>query len=132
MCLPLEELNLCRRNISDHEQSKAAMPLLSPHEHKFSDDRLDNSFSTAANYHTETPHILDYSKYPDLEERQRFVQTYLSSSGEQPNDNEVKQPLDEIEKYTLASHLLWGLWGIVSEHVNKIDFDYKEYAKQRS
>ncbi|AES87629.2 hypothetical protein MTR_4g031280 [Medicago truncatula] len=23
MCLPLEEQNLCRRNISDHEQSKA-------------------------------------------------------------------------------------------------------------
>ena len=39
MCLPLEEQNLCRRNISDHEQSKAAMPLLSPHEQNFSDDR---------------------------------------------------------------------------------------------
>ncbi|AET02481.2 choline/ethanolamine kinase [Medicago truncatula] len=93
---------------------------------------IANHFSEmAANYHTETPHILDYSKYPDLEERQRFVHTYLSSSGEQPSDNEVQKLLDEIEKYTLASHLLWGLWGIVSEHVNKIDFDYKEYAKQR-
>ncbi|XP_058761660.1 probable choline kinase 2 [Vicia villosa] len=85
----------------------------------------------AANYHTETPHVLDFSKYPDLEERQRFVQTYLSSSGEKPSDNEVQQLLDEVEKYTLASHLLWGLWGIISEHVNKIDFDYKEYARQR-
>lgn len=85
----------------------------------------------AANYHTETPHVLDFSKYPDLKERQRFVQTYLSSSGEQASDSEVQQLLDEVEKYTLASHLLWGLWGIVSGHVNKIDFDYKEYAKQR-
>ncbi|KEH33603.1 hypothetical protein MTR_3g448950 [Medicago truncatula] len=40
MCLPLEEQNLCSRNLSDHEQSKAAMPLLSPHEQNFSDDWL--------------------------------------------------------------------------------------------
>ncbi|XP_012574265.1 probable choline kinase 2 isoform X2 [Cicer arietinum] len=93
---------------------------------------IANHFSEmAANYHTETPHVLDFSKYPDLEERQRFVQTYLSSSGEQASDSEVQQLLDEVEKYTLASHLLWGLWGIISEHVNKIDFDYEEYAKQR-
>ena len=32
MCLPLEEQNFCSRIVSDHEQSKVAMPLLSPHE----------------------------------------------------------------------------------------------------
>nr|AFK37178.1 unknown [Lotus japonicus] len=93
---------------------------------------IANHFSEmVANYHTETPHVLDYSKYPDLEERKRFVYTYLSSSGQQPSDSEVQQLVDEVEKYTLANHLLWGVWGIISEHVNKIDFDYKEYAKQR-
>jgi choline/ethanolamine kinase len=35
-------------------------------------------------------------------------------TGEQVSDSEVQQLLDEVEKYTLASHLLWGLWGIVS------------------
>ncbi|KAL5975115.1 hypothetical protein ACLOJK_031794 [Asimina triloba] len=35
----------------------------------------------AADYHTETPHILDFSKYPGLEERRRFVENYLNSSG---------------------------------------------------
>ncbi|KAL3654620.1 hypothetical protein CASFOL_001605 [Castilleja foliolosa] len=85
----------------------------------------------AADYHTETPHVLDYSKYPDLLERRRFLCTYLSASGNQPSDREVQQLLQEVEKYTLASHLLWGLWGIISEHVNKIDFDYIEYARQR-
>ncbi|XP_027342063.1 probable choline kinase 2 isoform X2 [Abrus precatorius] len=53
----------------------------------------------AANYHTEEPHILDYSKYPDFEERQRFVKAYMSTSGEQPSDNEVEQLLQEIEKH---------------------------------
>ncbi|OMO61174.1 hypothetical protein CCACVL1_23710 [Corchorus capsularis] len=85
----------------------------------------------AADYHTETPHIMDYSKYPGLEERLRFLRIYLNSSGKQPSDTEVHQLLQEVENYTLASHLAWGLWGIISEHVNEIDFDYKEYASQR-
>lgn len=85
----------------------------------------------AADYHTETPHVLDYSKYPDVEERRRFVQAYLSSSEEIPEDTEVENLLEDVEKYALASHLLWGLWGIISDHVNDIDFDYMEYARQR-
>ncbi|KAF3953658.1 hypothetical protein CMV_020919 [Castanea mollissima] len=85
----------------------------------------------AADYHTETPHILDFSKYPGLEDRQRFVRIYLSSSGDEPSDTEVEQLLQDVEKFTLASHLVWGLWGIISEHVNEIDFDYMEYARQR-
>ncbi|KAG5525345.1 hypothetical protein RHGRI_031875 [Rhododendron griersonianum] len=77
---------------------------------------LANHFcEMAANYHTETPHVLDYSVYP----------------GNQPSDNEVEQLMDDAEKYTLANHLFWGLWGIISSYVNHIDFDYMEYARQR-
>ncbi|KAL5227900.1 hypothetical protein ABZP36_016165 [Zizania latifolia] len=85
----------------------------------------------AADYHSEKPHILDYSKYPDIDEQKRFVKTYLSATGEEPDAEEVENLLQSIEKYTLASHLVWGLWGIISDHVNDIDFDYKEYARQR-
>ncbi|KAL7208414.1 hypothetical protein ACSBR1_030213 [Camellia fascicularis] len=93
---------------------------------------LANHFcEMAANYHTETPHVLNYSVYPGLEERQRFARTYLSSAGNQPSDSEVEQLVDDAEKYTLANHLFWGLWGIISSYVNHIDFDYTEYARQR-
>ncbi|XP_039812610.1 probable choline kinase 2 isoform X4 [Panicum virgatum] len=85
----------------------------------------------AADYHSANPHILDYSKYPDIDEQKRFLKTYLSISGEEPDAEEVENLLQSIEKYTLASHLVWGLWGIISDHVNDIDFDYKEYARQR-
>ncbi|KQK09486.1 probable choline kinase 2 [Brachypodium distachyon] len=85
----------------------------------------------AADYHSEKPHVLDYSKYPDIDEQRRFVKTYLSTSGEEPEAEEVQNLLQSIDKYTLASHLVWGLWGIISDHVNDIDFDYKEYARQR-
>ncbi|KAL8166915.1 LOW QUALITY PROTEIN: hypothetical protein V2J09_008414 [Rumex salicifolius] len=33
----------------------------------------------ATDYHYEISHVLDYDKYPDLEERQRFADAYLSS-----------------------------------------------------
>ncbi|KAG1330071.1 Choline/ethanolamine kinase [Cocos nucifera] len=93
---------------------------------------LANHFcEMAADYHTETPHILDFNKYPDHDERERFVQTYLSSSDETPNQVEVDNLLQLIDEYALASHLVWGLWGIISEHSNDIDFDYMEYARQR-
>ncbi|XP_016456756.1 putative choline kinase 2 [Nicotiana tabacum] len=84
-----------------------------------------------ADYHTETPHIMDFSKYPGLEERKRFLRAYLSSSGGSPSEQELEKLAQEVEKYTLASHLFWGLWGIISHHVNKIDFNYLEYARQR-
>lgn len=93
---------------------------------------LANHFcEMAANYHTETPHVLDYSLYPGPEERQRFVHKYLSYAGNEPSVNEVEQLMDDAEKYTLANHLFWGLWGIISSYVNHIDFDYMEYARQR-
>ncbi|KAL3504591.1 hypothetical protein ACH5RR_034432 [Cinchona calisaya] len=93
---------------------------------------LANHFcEMVADYHTDTPHILDYNKYPGLEERQRFIRAYLSCGGHEPTDVEVKQLAEDAEKYTLANHLFWGLWGIISEYVNTIDFDYLEYARQR-
>ncbi|KAJ8760458.1 hypothetical protein K2173_015125 [Erythroxylum novogranatense] len=93
---------------------------------------LANHFcEMAADYHSETPHVLDYSKYPGLQERHRFVEAYLSSGGNQASEDEIEQLLHDTEKYALASHLFWGLWGLISAYVNTLDFDYKEYARQR-
>jgi len=30
----------------------------------------------------------------------------------------------EVNMYALASHFLWGLWGIVQDHISSIEFDY--------
>ena len=38
----------------------------------------------------------------------------LLNAGDEPSNIEVEQLLQDIEKYTLASHLVWGLWGIIS------------------
>jgi len=92
---------------------------------------IANHFNETGNYHNDMPHILDYSKYPDYEERERFVKGYLKSSGKTVNDEEVEKLLEHVEKYTLASHVHWGLWSIISDHVNNMDFDYMDYATQR-
>jgi len=85
----------------------------------------------AGNYHSDQPHILDYNKYPDFEERQRFVKKYLNSSSEMTKEEEVEQLLQYIEKYTLVCHVHWALWSLISGHVNNIDFDFVDYARQR-
>ncbi|XP_073303477.1 probable choline kinase 2 isoform X2 [Primulina huaijiensis] len=76
---------------------------------------LANHFcEMAADYHTETPHIMDYSKYPARFKRASNVLAYISELLSQPSNFEVEQLVEQVEKYTLASHLLWGLWGIIS------------------
>ena len=52
--------------------------------------------------------------FVDLRERLRFVGAYMESSGTTPNSSKVEELVKEIERYTLASHLHWGLWGIIS------------------
>lgn len=52
------------------------------------------------------------NKYRQFE----IIESNISVSGavNQPSNLEVDKMLEEVEKYTLASHLFWGLWGIIS------------------
>eukprot|EP00850_Spirogloea_muscicola_P019104 SM000183S03998 [mRNA] locus=s183:163671:165937:- [translate_table: standard] len=101
----------------------------------------------AADYHTPTPHILDYSKYPGLIERRQFVQSYMAAAGHGFSylgscvtkssadgifeSSDVEAMLEEVEKFTLASHLTWALWGLISATLTDIDFDFRAYAQNR-
>lgn len=93
---------------------------------------LANHFcEMAADYHTDTPHLLDYSRYPGFQERCRFIESYLRSSGKVVNQSQIEDLSNDTDGYALASHIHWGLWGIISACVNEIEFDYMEYARQR-
>ena len=35
-------------------------------------------------------------------------------TGKKPSNSEVDQLVNLAEKYTLANHLFWGLWGLIS------------------
>jgi hypothetical protein len=62
--------------------------------------------STSREY--KTP--LSWFDYPTIP----FVLIQLCWAGEEPEAEEVENLLQSVEKYTLASHLVWGLWGIIS------------------
>ncbi|KAH7366277.1 hypothetical protein KP509_18G070700 [Ceratopteris richardii] len=85
----------------------------------------------AANYHSDTPHLLDFSKYPDVQERQRFIRAYLGSPDMDISQSRVDKLSSEVDFYEMPSHIHWALWGLISHYVNGIDFDYLEYARQR-
>ncbi|RLN36079.1 hypothetical protein C2845_PM03G30400 [Panicum miliaceum] len=49
---------------------------------------IANHFSEmSTDYHTSTPHVPDFAKYPDIQEQRRFIQIYLSSSGSLPTSH---------------------------------------------
>ncbi|KAF9436966.1 hypothetical protein BGZ76_002417 [Entomortierella beljakovae] len=38
---------------------------------------------------------------------------------------------NEVNKFALTSHIMWGLWGLIQATQSEIEFDYVEYALQR-
>ena len=37
----------------------------------------------------------------------------------------------KVNKFTLASHLMWGIWSLVQAQVSKLEFDFVAYAQIR-
>lgn len=67
----------------------------------------------------------DWSKFPTPEQQRQFLRTYLATS-------HVESMYQEVQKYFLASHLFWCLWGYLQSITEKtIDFDYAAYAQRR-
>jgi len=98
-----------------------------------------------ANYHSETPHVLNPALYPTLEERRNFYSAYLGHSGltgEYPvlNDDERELQLanldEQVRIWSPASHAMWAIWGIIQarEYIEgdlELEFDYIGYSLGR-
>eukprot|EP00891_Asterochloris_glomerata_P008041 jgi/Astpho2/8041/e_gw1.00120.154.1_t len=87
----------------------------------------------AADYHTDTPHVLDYSKFPDNEQQQGFVSNYIKALCAGSKDlKALQQQLHAAAlAYVPVSHLMWALWGIIQVHTSDVSFDFEAYARQR-
>jgi choline/ethanolamine kinase len=94
----------------------------------------------AADYSTEMPHLLDFSRLPDIREQNIFLTAYLKKQYEiegLKNVSNVKflEDLNALRKEAdycmVLSHLFWGLWGLIQAAHSSIEFDYFEYALQR-
>jgi len=102
-----------------------------------------------SDYQSATPHILNPSMYPNLEQRRNFYRAYLDqsllrSSAVMPEvidarEREVElQKLDsQVRTWSPASHGMWAIWALVQARediegqAEEVEFDYVRYAECR-
>ena len=94
-----------------------------------------------ADYASDSPELLKYSKFPSLQLRESFYSSYLSSlssySADSDSANEESSSLLEFDQqvgfYSLLSHLYWGVWGLYKSKSmdEKRSFDYNLYGSKR-
>jgi len=103
----------------------------------------------SANYHSSTPHILNSSRYPTLQERHNFYLAYMTQSvvscslpPEVLDEDIIEGELEKIDRqvraWSPASHAMWAVWGIVQakediegKDSSEPEFDYIRYAQCR-
>ncbi|RHZ75556.1 hypothetical protein Glove_212g29 [Diversispora epigaea] len=88
------------------------------------------------NYHGTDPHVSHISWYPTEEQQINFLKAYLDDNNDNDNDNKdqeitPRKLLLECNAFALASHVMWGLWGIIQSLESDIDFDYLAYGVGR-
>ena len=84
----------------------------------------------AADYADDAPGgMLNYGeRYPTLTQREAFCAAYLGAVSSRADAAALASA---AERYALASHLVWGLWGVVQSGCSSVEFDFMEYARQR-
>eukprot|EP00005_Dracoamoeba_jomungandri_P007347 CAMPEP_0174266162 /NCGR_PEP_ID=MMETSP0439-20130205/29209_1 /TAXON_ID=0 /ORGANISM="Stereomyxa ramosa, Strain Chinc5" /LENGTH=422 /DNA_ID=CAMNT_0015352961 /DNA_START=49 /DNA_END=1317 /DNA_ORIENTATION=- len=90
-----------------------------------------------------TPYKIVPKDYPTKEQQMNFFEGYLAGIKELTSPEKLQQTIGgseeeflerlcyESQKFSLATHLFWGFWGIIQSTVSIIDFNYFEYAVQR-
>lgn len=85
----------------------------------------------ASDFQSPHPHLLEFTHhYPTTQEQHHLARAYLGG-GEDVREEEVERLVFEMSEFALASHLLWGVWGLLQSKLSTIDFDFRGYARQR-
>lgn len=83
---------------------------------------------------------VDYSLYPDKELQYKWLEIYLkefnrfkagSGTPKEVVPKDVEELYVQVNKFALASHLMWGLWALVQSEHSSIQFNFFEYASIR-
>ncbi|CAG8487598.1 8420_t:CDS:2 [Paraglomus occultum] len=88
----------------------------------------------AYDYHSEEPHKMKPDLYPTILEQNNFLRAYLEVEKKSRNDKievELAQRRLECDVFSLTSHVLWGLWGVLQHYQSQIPFEYLPYAAGR-
>ncbi|XP_003387510.1 PREDICTED: probable ethanolamine kinase [Amphimedon queenslandica] len=76
---------------------------------------------------------IDYTKYPGEELQKKWLRMYLTElkGTSDISDTDLHQLYREVNKYALAAHLMWTIWGLIQASIATIDFDYLTYSSVR-
>ena len=75
---------------------------------------------------------LDLARFPSVEQQKHFLRIYLKTLfSKVPEEEEVDQWQQRVEKLVHLSHLFWGTWGYFQEANSTVKFPYFEYATWR-
>lgn len=81
---------------------------------------------------------VDYSRFPDREYQLDWLRTYLECYHERLGQQsrgvtplELETLFVQVNKFVLASHLMWMLWGVIQAKYATIGYDYMDFAKGR-
>ncbi|KAI9478112.1 MAG: kinase-like domain-containing protein [Benjaminiella poitrasii] len=91
----------------------------------------------AYDYHSDKPAEMKMDQFPTYEEQIRFLKAYLNTPSKHHNpdvaDNSItpESLQKEANMWLMATHLSWGLWGLIQANQSEIDFDYFLYSMQR-
>ncbi|XP_070569903.1 ethanolamine kinase 1-like [Ptychodera flava] len=81
--------------------------------------------------------VMEFDNYPKKEFQLKWLKKYLSDwytmSGvnKHVTDMDVEKLYVVVNKFALAAHFLWGLWGLIQSAHSTIDFDYLGYSIQK-
>ncbi|KAI0067752.1 kinase-like protein [Artomyces pyxidatus] len=147
----LLKLNKFKEGVPEHHQIIVVdFEYASPNPAAF--DIANHFHEWTANYHSPTPHVLDPTLYPTLEQRRNFYLAYLthvqpslptgcaqafSSLSAPAREGELDRLEEQVRAWSPASHAMWAVWGIVQAredveaNVTQPEFDYIAYARYR-
>jgi len=99
-------------------------------------------------YRSSDPHKMKLDLYPNENQQIDFLQSYIdteryyltsndhtiNNSPSPPSltyDNYLQKLKSDVYAFTLVSHIMWGLWGLVQSGQSQINFDYLSYGMGR-
>jgi len=90
------------------------------------------------NEHTGTEAVFDQSLFPDREYQLRWLTNYIRhskaleqgspASEVEVSEEEVGELFKDVQRHTILSDLMWGIWAVRQANVSTIDFDFVGYA----
>ena len=79
---------------------------------------------------------LNWDIFPNEDTQRRFLKIYFETYYDSKNneidiEGKIKEMIEDIKWFDLASNFYWGTWALIQAALSSIDFNYNEYANLR-